>query len=162
MKKFNIGNIIILAFIVGMFAILIVECVNINKNTKISDYEAYLSKYTGAVNQINYVKISDYTMAQKYLANFIFVYQNNNSDAYKLIDEYYKKNVVPNISDFNRKMNIIDSKLFLDAKVEKYTIKYDKKTKYFFVEDAAGNIFVFKEKNIMDYTVYLDATTLDL
>ncbi len=162
MSKLTIKDVIILVFIVALFIILLAESSSFEKEMKMNAYDDYVSKYTGAINQINYIKINDYTMAQKYLSDFVDTVENNREEAYGLIDSYYKNNSIPTLSDFNRKMDIIDSKVFLDAKVEKYSIKYDKKIKYFFIEDAAGNIFVFKEKNIMDYTVYLDAITLDL
>ncbi len=162
MKNLTIKDIIILVFIVAVFVILLIESSKIGKDIKISDYANYDSKYTGAVNQISYIKISDYDIAQKYLADFVNTVQNNREEAYKLIDDYYKKKTFNNISDFNKKMDIINSKVFLDANIVSLSIKYNKKIKYFFIKDAAGNIFVFKEKNIMDYTVYLDATSVDL
>lgn len=162
MKDLKIKDIFVLVLIVVAFVVLLIESSKIGKNIKISDYANFDSKYTGATNQINYIKVTESDIVQKYLADFVNTVQTNREEAYKLIDDYYKEKTFSSISDFNRKMDIISSKLFLDATVISYSVKYDNKTKYFFIKDAAGNIFVFKEKNIMDYTVYLDTTSIDL
>ena len=162
MKDLKIKDIFVLVLIVVAFVVLLIESSKIGKNIKISDYANFDSKYTGATNQINYIKVTESDIVQKYLADFVNTVQTNREEAYKLIDDYYKEKTFNSISDFNRKMDIISSKLFLDATVTSYSVKYDNKIKYFFIKDAAGNIFVFKEKNIMDYTVYLDTTSIDL
>ena len=57
MKDLKIKDIFVLVLIVVAFVVLLIESSKIGKNIKISDYANFDSKYTGATNQINYIKV---------------------------------------------------------------------------------------------------------
>ena len=91
MSKEAIKNIIYVVLIMGIFILILVETSKSNRGYTFSDYAQYEAKYEGKVNQINYVKVSDLTMAQKYLSDFVNICLTNKKEAYELIDPYYKE-----------------------------------------------------------------------
>lgn len=148
--------------IVALLIVIVIEFSKINRYSyKPSDFVKYDEKYEGLENQISYKKITDLDMAQKYLADFVNTIDEDRRKAYSLVDTYYKERKMKNISDFNKKINSIESNMFYAAKVTNYNVVYNNKNKYYYVQDANGNIFIFKENSIMNYTVFLDASNLD-
>lgn len=162
MKKSFYKNILIILVIVAMFIIMIYESSKSSKNENSNKYIQYTEKYKGFDNQISYKEIKEEHIVQKYLSDYINLIMNDRQEAYKLVDDYYKKEVLNNYEKFNNKINIIMTKTFLSAKVVDYSVKKVDNYKLYYVKDADDNIFVFKEISIMNYRVYLDANTIEL
>ena len=161
MSKEAIKNIIYVVLIMGIFILILVETSKSNRGYTFSDYAQYEAKYEGKVNQINYVKVSDLTMAQKYLSDFVNICLTNKKEAYELIDPYYKEKEMKNYNTFSAKVDEMNTKVFAQSKVASYKVSSGKNYRYYYVKDAADNVYVFKENGIMNYTVYLDMTNLD-
>ncbi len=162
MKSETIKKVILIILIVGIFILILVETNKSKKGFQMSEYAEYSSKYKGEPNQIEYIKVDDFGMAQKYLSDFVSVCLMDTKEAYSLIDTYYKSQKFKNYNEFEKELNHLMSKVFLEAKVEGYKIKNSNGYKLYYIKDAADNTFVFKEKGIMNYSVYLDMNTLDL
>ena len=162
MRNEKIKNIILAVLLVLLFIFILVEANKSNKGYEYSDYEAYKLKYKGEVDQINYIKVSDFTMVQKYLSHFVNTCLNDKKEAYELIDPYYKNSQLRTYSAFEKRLDKIMSKVFLEATAVKYDVKHTKSYTLYYVEDAAGNNFVFKEDGIMNYIVYMDMVNTDL
>ena len=161
-KSVDIGKAALIVFIIIIiFIIVIYEASKVRRN-KDNEYVKYAEKYEGLVNQINYKEVKEADMAKKYLSDFVHISIENREKAYELIDEYYKDNAVETYKKFSKKMDILMTPLYMKAKLFKYSVSATNKYKIYFVEDAAGNRFIFKEKSIMNYSVYLDTTTVDL
>ena len=86
-------------------------------------------------------------MAKKYLADFVNLTINDKEAAYAKIDDYYKSQKLQTYTDFENALKNIYSTKFLSAKVVSYTV--------------VDKTFIFKEKSIMNYTVYLDSYTIE-
>ena len=64
-------------------------------------------------------------------------------------------------TDFENALKNIYSTKFLSAKVVSYTVVDKTNYKLFYIIDGDNNTFIFKEKSIMNYTVYLDSYTIE-
>ncbi len=161
MDKELIKKMLLIILIIGLFILVLVEASKSNRGYTFSNYAQYEAKYKGKVNQINYVKISDATMAQKYLSDFVNMCLTNKKAAYDVIDPYYKEKKMNNYSVFSSVIDKMNTKVFAQSKVVSYKLSSEKNYRLYYIKDAADNAYVFKENGIMNYTVYLDMTTLD-
>ena len=100
-------------------------------------------------------------MAKKYVADFVNLTINDKKAAYAKIDDYYKAQKLQTYTDFEKALKNLYSTKFLSAKVVSYTVLDKTKYKLFYIIDDDNNSFIFKEKSIMDYTVYLDSYTIE-
>lgn len=111
-------------------------------------------------NQIIYKKVKYDDIAQIYLTDFIETTVNNRKDAYDLLDNNYKR-TLGTFDDFNNLLNELENENYYNVTLSSYYIKEDNNYRFFFIKDSNGRTYVFKEKGIMDYTVYLDENTVE-
>ncbi len=162
MRNETIKKIILIILILGTFILILKEANRSKRGFQLSDYAEYSSKYKGDINQIDYIKVDDFGMAQKYLSDFVNTCLMNKKEAYSLIDPYYKNQKVRNYNEFEKVLNKLMSKVFMEAEVSSYKVQYKNGYRLYYVQDKADNIFIFKENGIMNYTVYLDMINTDL
>ena len=109
------------------------------------------------VNEYNLVNITDRQLAAIYLNDYRNYLKNNIDQAYELLNEEYRSKKFNNIEEFKTYINTININ---NMSVEKYNISDDKKIIDVFISD--NDRFIFKIKNILEYEVYLDDTTVEI
>lgn len=124
------------------------------KDIKISENGIEKNDY----NQFKYKNISESQMPKYYLNNYIKLIKSNAKLAYNLLDEEYKQKRFPTFNEFN---TYAQGKEYMQGAISKYKIiKKDDYTIYV-CEDTYGNVYIFKETALMDYTVQLDNYTIE-
>lgn len=109
------------------------------------------------VNEYNLVNITDRQLAAIYLNDYRNYLKNNIDQAYELLNEEYCSKKFNNIEEFKTYVNTININ---NMPVEKYNISDDKKIIDVYISD--NDRFIFKIKNILEYEVYLDDTTVEI
>ena len=74
-------------------------------------------------------------------------------EAFKLVDTDTLVNKFENYDAFNKYVNNMMTSCFLKATVKRYDYGVFNGSKEMRVIDADNNIFIFKEKSLMNYTV---------
>lgn len=109
------------------------------------------------VNEYNLVNINDRQLAAIYLNDYRNYLKNNIEQAYELLNEEYRSKKFNNIEEFKTYINTININ---NMSVEKYNISDDKKIIDVYISN--NDRFIFKIKNILEYEVYLDDTTVEI
>ncbi|MDY5996878.1 MAG: hypothetical protein SPJ07_06010 [Bacilli bacterium] len=109
------------------------------------------------VNEYNLVNINDRQLAAIYLNDYRNYLKNNIDQAYELLNEEYRSKKFNNIEEFKTYINTININ---NMSVEKYNISDDKKIIDVYISN--NDRFIFKIKNILEYEVYLDDTTVEI
>lgn len=109
------------------------------------------------VNEYNLVNITDRQLAAIYLNDYRNYLKNNIDQAYELLNEEYRSKKFNNIEEFKTYVNTININ---NMSVEKYNISDDKKIIDVYISN--NDRFIFKIKNILEYEVYLDDTTVEI
>ena len=112
---------------------------------------------TYGVNEYNLVNITDRQLATIYLNDYRNYLKKNIDQAYELLNEEYRSKKFNNIEEFKTYINTININ---NMSVEKYNISDDKKIIDVYISD--NDRFIFKIKNILEYEVYLDDTTVEI
>ena len=122
------------------------------------DYINYtMNPKTYGVNEYNLVNITDRQLAAIYLNDYRNYLKNNIEQAYELLNEEYRSKKFSNIEEFKTYINTININ---NMSVEKYNISDDKKIIDVYISN--NDRFIFKIKNILEYEVYLDDTTVEI
>lgn len=116
-----------------------------------------MNQKTYGVNEYNLVNITDRQLAAIYLNDYRNYLKNNIEQAYELLNEEYRSKKFNNIEEFKTYINTININ---NMSVEKYNISDDKKIIDVYISD--NDRFIFKIKNILEYEVYLDDTTVEI
>lgn len=116
------------------------------------------------VNEVVDIYVSEDDIPSYYLADYFDLLSNDFDEAYNRLDDYYKNaSNIKNIKDFeNYYKNNIFTLDYLSNTVSSYYIKYKNNYKYFFITDSSGHHYIFKEKSIMNYTIFLDKNKVDI
>lgn len=112
---------------------------------------------TYGVNEYNLVNITDRQLAAIYLNDYRNYLKNNIDQAYELLNKEYRSKKFNNIEEFKTYISTININ---NMSVEKYNISDDKKIIDVYISD--NDRFIFKIKNILEYEVYLDDTTVEI
>lgn len=155
----------ILLIICSSFILLTILLVLIINKEKISDEDKYVPStneylHNYEVNEVVPVYVSEQDMAKKYLSDFVQLSANDLDRAYNMLDNDYKKSKFASFESFKVYMENMMSIKYLSANVKEYAIKSKGGFKYYYIIDSEGNNLVFKEKSIMNYTVFLDTYTI--
>ena len=148
-----LGIVIIIAFVVIK---LIIDNNNLSINSNgIDEYDMIYKKYD--INEYSVINISDEQLANIYLNNFRYYLFNDIEFAYNLLDEEYRNIKFGSIDSFREYVN--NSK-YSDYTIEEYSVATDKR----FIEVYILNDkkIIFKINGVLDYTVYLDDTTVEI
>lgn len=156
MKNNPTKNIIIAILMLLVFAILYIVIDRITNKEK-DEYGEFLKNYE--VNEYIPTYVSDEEMAEIYLNDYIHTMYSNIERAYELIDREYKDKKFVTIDDYK---NYVYSLNYATYQMDRYYVKNSDGYKIFGVYDTNGNIFIFKTKGVMQYTVYLDDYTVEI
>lgn len=112
-------------------------------------------------NEIEYIHVTDKQMAQKYLNDYMQLLQTNPKQAYNLLKEEYQEKRFETYEQYNAFLQNYDIAL---QQIVLNTVTVDNKednTTIYTCRDQYGNIYLFEETGIMEYTVQLDDYTLE-
>lgn len=155
-NKKETRNIIIFAVILLLFVVAYIVIDKLTNKQNLG-YEEYLKNYE--VNEYIPTYISDEDMAEIYLKHYIHTMFSNIEKAYSLIDTEYKTKKFGDIEGYK---NYVNSLTYTNYEVDKFYIDSKKGYKIYGVYDKNGNLFIFKTKGVMQYTVYLDDYTVEI
>lgn len=111
-------------------------------------------------NQYKTNNITDKIMAQYYLYDYGEKVSRNIENAYKILDEEYKNKRYPTFEKYKEYIEQ-SNKNYRLLELKAYTIeKYNNYTK-FICKDQYGDIYIFKDVGIMEYTLMLDNYTIE-
>ena len=119
--------------------------------------EEFLKNYE--VNEYIATYVSDEDMAKIYLNDYVNNMFYDVDKAYNLLDEEYKTKKFGNINNYKNYVNSLNYPTFV---LTKYYKKDINGYIIFGVYDNNGNFFAFKTKGVMQYTVYLDDSTVEI
>lgn len=161
MRKLDSDKISIIICVIVVLGAIIFSIIYNKKEEEDNAKENYEYLHNYEVNEVTYTYVTEQDMAKKYLADFVNLTINDKKAAYAKIDDYYKAQKLQKYTDFEKALKNLYSTKFLSAKVVSYTVLDKTKYKLFYIIDDDNNSFIFKEKSIMDYTVYLDSYTIE-
>lgn len=153
--KNNTLKIIIIFAIIILFAII--GYFIYNKTLLENKNNSHLKNYKSNEYIPTYVSSED--MAKIYLNDYLYYCRYDVEEAYKLLDKNYRNKKFNNIDEFKNYINIFAN---LNVKVNKYLISKKNGYRLYYIYDNNGNVFIFKTKGVMQYTVYLDEETVEI
>ena len=156
MKNNNPIKIVFIA-IVSIAIFTIIYLVINYFNEKNQDTIDYIKNYE--INEFIPTYISDEDMARIYLNDFVHTMFYETKYAYSLLDDEYKNKKFGSYENFE---NYVISLEFSCYNLLKYYKKQKKEYTIFGVYDKNNNLFVFKTKGVMQYSVYLDDYTVEI
>ncbi len=110
-------------------------------------------------NKIKSIRVTDEDIAINYFNDYKYKILNNIETAYNLLDEEYREKRFENINEYANYINE-NKEHFRDINIAQYLYnEYEDYTEYV-CKDQHGNLYIFKETAIMDYTVQLDTYTI--
>ena len=159
-NKKNLKGILIILIIVASFALFFYwwyfyptkgEGLNADDiPTEPKHYEA---------NEYSKVLISDESMCNKYLNNYLNIVSTDLQRAYNLLDEEYKTKKFGSLDNFK---SYVDGLEYSTYVLSRYYKKDTDGYIIFGVYDKNGNFFAFKTKGVLQYTVFLDDYTVEI
>lgn len=151
-----VKNLIVFVIILVSFVLLYI-ILNKITNKKTGQYLEYLKNYE--VNEYIPMYVSDEDMAKIYLNEYTYLMYSNKQRAYELLDEEYKLKKFGSVANYE---NYIDSLTYSFYKLDRYYVKNKGEYTIYGVYDTNGNLFIFKTKGVMQYSVYLDDYTVEI
>lgn len=141
-----------------------VEDKNLDENSlktefKIDDIEYIQKNYANTYTVQN---VTDSMVVQYYLTDYGRTVIADKQKAYELLDNQYKQNRFSTFNEYSKYINE-DIKNYKDLQVVKYYVSKDENddTTIYSCTDQYGNVYIFKENSIMDYSLQLDDYTLN-
>lgn len=106
------------------------------------------------------VNISYDQVARIYLQDYVYKLLYKREDAYNLLDSEYREAKFPTFEKFNNYVERLMNRDFLEMTVARYSVNEGAGYRDFDVYDSGDNYYVFREKGVMQYTVYFDRYTV--
>ena len=131
-----------------------------NKYSNINDIKTNIKEILkNDYNTFDYLEISDAKMATKYFNDYKDKMLNDYEEAYDLLDNEYKLKRFESISNFKeyRDENIEEIK---KTEIKSFLVNYYTDYNEYVCKDQYENLYIFKEKAVMDYTLKLDTYTI--
>lgn len=107
------------------------------------------------VNEYSSIYISDQNMCTKYLSDYLLILSENIEEAYYLLDEEYRNKKFGSLENF---VSYINQKSNTFSEISRYRVLDN----IYYVYDKSNNLFIFKTKGVMQYSVYLDDYTVEI
>lgn len=119
------------------------------QNIEINEYNTY-----------NIPDISDATYIQELFENYKTYLAILPNKAYEMLDNEFKQKRFGNIQNYKIYIDNYSSHLF-NMELSKYKINHYSDYTEYVCMNQYGNYLIFREKKLMDYTVFLDSYTID-
>lgn len=112
-------------------------------------------------NKYKYQIISDEQIVSDLLMKYKYAVLYNREDAYALLDKEYREK---RFGDYNTFSKYIDNNIkeINALSFSKYLVNNYNEYKEYICADAEGNLYIFHDKSIMDFSVILDTYTVVL
>ena len=147
---------VLLVFLVYILSIVDTSNTDYSRDEGIS----YLKNY--GVNEYIPVYVEEADVVIKYFNNYKNIMIRDVELAYNLLNKEYREEKYGNLENFKKYVNNLIRVTTYSMEVDVYKTIYSNGNKYFDVYDKDGNHYIFKEKSIMDYEVYLDNYTVEI
>ena len=154
-------NILIAIFIILVVVSIVIINYQNNKNFIYTPVESSSLKHYEE-NEYIPVNISYDQIARIYLQDYVYKLLNDRQAAYDLLDKEYREKRFTSFDSFNKYIDIINTMRFREMKVKDYAITENGSIREFDVHDSDGNLFIFREKGVMQYTVFFDRNTVNM
>lgn len=112
-------------------------------------------------NQVIYKNVTYFDVGRTYLSDYLTIMFSDVEAAYNLLDNNYKKEL-GGFENFKELVNNFIENNYFDVDVVEFKMKEADNYKLFYLKDNNDKIYIFKEKGIMDYTVYLSESSVEL
>ena len=149
-KTFKIA---LISVIIVAAVVLIFFFIKADKNRE----DEYLKDY--GVNEYIPTYISDQDLVKIYLNDYIYNMRYDINTAYNQLDKKYRDAKFDSIDKFIAYISNIGNK---SISLKKYSKTSKKGFIIYKAYDNNDNVFIFKTKGIMQYTVYLDEDTVEV
>lgn len=138
-----------------------IEMKGYDENSIQSEFDIEGIKYIEKNNYNTYTKniITDLTMAQYYLYDYGYLVSNYPEKAYEMLDEVYKNKRFATYEDYSNYIKQSNKRYDL-LKLKDYSVEKTDKYVIFTCIDQYGDIYIFKDLDVMSYKVQLDNYTL--
>lgn len=146
--KENKDKIIIIVVIILAVSILIFSKVRENASQK----KYYIVKNND--NSITSIYVGDRDIIDKYYSEFIAATLYDKKSSYEMLDEEYRKRV--SYSEYEEILRRLSESNYYDDEIKEYRVDEEREYRVYLIRTKNGNEYAFKEKSIMNYTVYLD------
>ena len=156
MKDSSIKRVILVVALLLVFSLAYLLIKHFTEDDSL-EYEDYLKDYE--VNEYISVYVTDEDMARRYLNDYIHNMYFDIEYAYSLLDEEYRNKKFGSLDNYK---NYVYSLTYPTYELAKYYKTSSDGYLIFGVYDKNGNLFVFKTKGVMQYTVYLDDYTVEI
>lgn len=107
------------------------------------------------------MEVTDYRICYEYFTDYINCVKNNPEKAYELLEKEYKEKRFGDINNYINYINNIKDKLFTSV-LKSYSIERENDSIEYVCVDQRGNYYIFKKKEMMNYSLILDTYTIDL
>ena len=156
-------KIVIICFVIILLSLLIYFIID-NKDSFNKDSLEYenikIDKYEA--NTYIPVFITESDIANKYLNDYKNLLMNDISKAYNVLNKEYRENKFNDESKFSDYINNKKSVAFYKMTVKEYSVFNENGYKFYYIISSSDDKFIFKEKSIMNYEVFLDEYTVEL
>lgn len=116
---------------------------------------------TNTYNSFNYNNITNKQMCNYYLEDYVYNVITNIESSYNLLDEEYREKRFGNLDSYKSYVYANLNRIKNVELAEYTTVKYDDYKQYVCI-DKEGNYYLFRETDIMEYTILLDTYTVVL
>ena len=148
-KGLIIGLIILALFVLAVYFL---NGDKTNNNHRNNNYN-YLKNYK--INEVIPIYVTDEDIAKKYLSEYVSLLIYHRKEAFKLVDATVLVEKFDNYEAFDKYVKNLMTDSFIRCTVKKYSYDITDGVKAMHVVDADGNVFIFKETSLMNYTVEL-------
>lgn len=156
MNNKNVKLAIYIISIMIIFTVIFIVLNNFLKN-KEKGYGEYLKNYK--VNEYIPMYVSDEDMAKIYLKDYVHNMFYDIESAYNSLDTEYRNKKFGSLDNYKKYVYSLDNTSYV---VSSYYKKDKEGYIYFGIYDTFGNIYVFKTKGVMQYSVFLDEQTVEI
>lgn len=111
-------------------------------------------------NQFKYKNIKDEYVAVEYFNRFKKMLYVDSEEVYNNLEQDYQKKRFGSLQKFNNFLKNNQSDL-LKIELKSYLVNFSDDGKEYICKDQYNNIYIFKEKAIMDFSISLDTYTLE-
>ena len=125
-------------------------------NIEIPDTEIEINNY----NKFTYAQVEDATIVKGYVDLYKTLAINNTVKAYEYLDEEYKQKRFGSFENYKKYVQENTNEINQIQPTEYLINRYDDYTEYV-AKDSNGNMYIFKETSVGEFTLILDTYTLE-
>lgn len=111
-------------------------------------------------NTFTYRNIKDNEIALEYFYNYKYLMMYNEESAYEILDKEYRNNRFKNIQNYKKYISE-NYDILKQCSAVKYQVNGNEGNKEYICLDNYGNYYIFNQRNISNYSLYLDTYTIE-